>query len=442
MQEPYTGHPRLWQNTVVKCFARLDIHMARYLLQKQKDSLVVFTSMKEIAEVFVSELRAAVNVDRQSAFDAVLDMAEPPLPEKHQATTAAQAKSKAKAQAKAQSDAGHLPLYDLNSRGEVITGLGRLRALGFDLGSTVAFATALDGFSGDRIFVVTGVSDEVLLGAVGGSEEPARLSVERFLSLAKHANSGASMIKHPGWPLARTVRTVAAQRQFAQARVFFALQVLSSLVGSNIEELVDIFLKPSRQVRASTDLAIGALCAVPEAASVKYLEATHKEAGLSAEAFLSEELPEKGRKILLYGSTSNESVSPFWCFGRTAEAGEVNLVQVYYKVSLVGGPDPVTMTPQGMAAERRAAESGTGARAKASGAKIPDSLKRTVAALASGCSEAKLEERCVYLPVLVNCEAVKAGTELKVAKDASSNVVVKQPTAIDVSQLAKRAKLC
>ena len=47
--------------------------------------------------------------------------------------------------------------------------------------------------------------------------------------------------------------------------------------------------------------AIGALCAVPEAVSVKYLEATHKEAGLSAQAFLAEELPEKGRKILLCG---------------------------------------------------------------------------------------------------------------------------------------------
>ena len=409
--------------------------MARYVLHKQKDSAVVFTSMQEIAKVFVKELREAVKVGRQNVFDQLLDMAEPPLPDKHQATTAAQAKSKAKAKAKAQADAGHLPLYDLNSRGEVITGLGRLRAQGFDLGSTVAFATALRGFSGDRIFVVTGVSDEVHLGAIGGSEEAARLSVGRFLSSAKHRKTGDSMIKHPGWPLGRTVRTVAAQRQFAQARVLWALQVLSTLVGSNIEELVEIFLKPSRHVRASKDLAIGALCAVPEAASVKWVDATHSESGSSAEAFLAEELPEKGRKILLYGSTSNESVSPFWCFGRTAEAGGGNLVQVYYKVHLVGGPDPVTMTPHCIAAES------AGARPKASAAKLPDNIRRTVAALAKGCEKAKLAERFVYLPVLVNCEAVKAGTELKVAKDASSNVVVKQPAAIDVSQLAKRYKL-
>ena len=101
----------------------------------------------------------------------------------------------------------------------------------------------------------------------------------------------------------------------------------------------------------------------------------------------------------------------------------------------------MTMTPHGIAAERLAAQSGTGARAKASGAKIPDSIRRTVAALAKGCEKEKVAERYVYLPVLVNCEAVKAGTELKVAKDASSNVVVKQPAAIDVSQLAKRYKL-
>ena len=122
--------------------------MARYLLQKQKDSLVVFTSMKEIASVFVSELRAAVDVDSQSAFAAVLDVVEPPLPEKHQATTVAQAKSKAKAQAKAQAEAGHLPLYDLNSRGEVISGVGRLHALGFDLGSTVVLAPPHRGLRG------------------------------------------------------------------------------------------------------------------------------------------------------------------------------------------------------------------------------------------------------------------------------------------------------
>ena len=71
MQEPYTGPPQLWQNNVVRCFARLDISMARYVLHKQKDSAVVFTSMQDIAKVFVKELRAAVKVGRQNVFDQV-----------------------------------------------------------------------------------------------------------------------------------------------------------------------------------------------------------------------------------------------------------------------------------------------------------------------------------------------------------------------------------
>ena len=430
--------------------------MARYLLQKQKESKEVFTSMNDIASLFVSELRAAVDTGSLSAFAAVLDMVEPPLPEKLQANTVAQAKSQAKAQAKATAGGTHLPLYDLNSRGEVISGVGRLRALGFDFGSTVAFATALDGSSGDCIFVITGVSvapeaicldgsslEEVHLRAVGGREQTARLPVERFLSDAKHASSGASLIKHPGWPQARTVNTDSAQRLFAQARVLFALEILSSLVGSNIEELVDIFLKPSRQVRAKKDLAIGELRAVPEALSVKFAEGTQAEAfqgrGSCAEAFLGGEMPGQGRKIFLCGSVSSESVCPYWCFERTAEASEVNLVQVYYAIQLVGGPDPSTETPQSIGAGSLVAQSGT--RPKASPAKAPESIKRTVAALASGSSEAILKERYVYLPVLVNSEAVKAGTELKFVKEPGTVLVKAHARAIGVPQLAKRAKL-
>ena len=45
--------------------------MARYVLHKQKDSAVVFTSMQDIAKVFVKELREVVKVGRQNVFDQV-----------------------------------------------------------------------------------------------------------------------------------------------------------------------------------------------------------------------------------------------------------------------------------------------------------------------------------------------------------------------------------
>ena len=93
-----------------------------------------------------------------------------------------------------------------------------------------------------------------------------------------------------------------------------------------------------------------------------------------------------GRKIVLVGSASSESVSPYWCFERTAESSEANLVRVYHKIHLVGGPDPITETPQSIAEGSLAAR--TGAVAKAAPSDAPASLKRIVQVLASGVSHA------------------------------------------------------
>ena len=113
-------------------------------------------------------------------------------------------------------------MYDLNSRGDVVSGVVRLRALRFDMGSIVALAPAMDGFEDDCVFFNTGVSDEVHLRAVGAGERQVRLSAHRFLTDAKHACTGDRMIRHSVWPQARTAKTASVAKHFAEARIFFA----------------------------------------------------------------------------------------------------------------------------------------------------------------------------------------------------------------------------
>ena len=442
-EEAFIGGAESWANSVVRCFARLDCHVARYVLQKQGESVEVFTSLNDIALLFVRELRKEVPSASAEAFAGVLSVEEAPSTVKAVAKTQAQAKAKAESKATSSVTATHLPLHDLNSRGEIISGVGRLRALGFDLGSTVVLAPPLAGFEDDFIFVVVDVDDVVKLGGISDSERVATVPIVQFLTDAKQVSSGDRTIRHPGWPRARTMHTASVAKHCLEARVFFAVEVLAALVGTNIADLVDIFVKPSRQVRAKTDLAVGELRAIPEAIGVKTLlgvKPDHETPMICAEAFLGSELHASDRKILLVGSASSESVSPYWCFERTATPSQVNMVQVLYRIQLVGGADHCSETPMSIAARSLAAQ--TGALPKAAPSAAPDSLRRTVHALASrGTDDAGGLERYVYLPVLVNSVAVAAGTELKMEKPPASIAATKKPEAIAITQLAKKAKL-
>ena len=218
-------------------------------------------------------------------------------------------------------------------------------------------------------------------------------------------------------------------------------------MGTDIEELVEIFVKPSRSVRAKKALAIGELVALPEAVGVKILDrlgpAEEVPAG-HAEVFLSGEPEGVRRRVLLTGSTSSDSVCPFWCFERTTDSREVNMIPVLYKVQLCGGPDAISDTKKELASAWFTAQSGASAKASPrppAASSVTALRSRTLRAVAScGSSQEESLERFVYVPVLVNCEAVDEGAELKVEKDASV-APPKTTEPIQVTSLAKKGEI-
>ena len=118
-------------------------------------------------------------------------------------------------------------------------------------------------------------------------------------------------------------------KNFAEARVFFALEVLFSRVGIDIADLVDIYTKPGKMVKAKRDLKVGQLRAVPEAPSVKTLAGDKADQPLPSNcalAIIADDGQESaGRKVVLVGSVAADSVALFLCFGRTTDPAEANL---------------------------------------------------------------------------------------------------------------------
>ena len=106
-----------------------------------------------------------------------------------------------------------------------------------------------------------------------------------------------------------------------------------------------------------------------------------------------------------------ESASPWWFVTTTKEASEANVEIVSYKVTNVAGVDPVT-----------------------SSSKI---------ALAAGADIVTEEvcSTCVHVPVMVNVCALAAGTVLKRYMPSNKEQEDKEPKAMTVAQVAKRARL-
>ena len=136
-------------------------------------------------------------------------------------------------------------------------------------------------------------------------------------------------------------------------------------------------------------------------------------------------------------------------FERVSDEREANLIPVLYRVQLVGGADIVSDTVENLALQRRLSRAGALPKAsgppapprapEASGSSSPHEL--TYRAIASSAvREAEAVERFVYIPVLVNSMPLKAGTELKVARQAKV-APPKRVSAIAATALAKKAKM-
>ena len=247
-----------------------------------------------------------------------------------------------------------MPLYDLNAKGEVTTGIGRLRSCGYDLGCTVRLSAGSTRFEADTIFTVDSVSDLVNLKQVDEPHHAMCVTVAVFLRDASFAATGGRLMKHAGWPGSSVLKTKSAKMKFAEARALCALEILAETLSQGVEDMVDILVKPRRCVRAKRDLALGELILVPETWTLRIVErdAAAQVSEDAAELFFEDNAGWEGHRVLLGSQSGSSAVCPFWCLERTKDDRTVNMVTVLYKVQICGGPDVVTDTVEELSKTR------------------------------------------------------------------------------------------
>ena len=484
--------PCSWPNDVIVQVTVFDVKVGRYVLDKGNK----YASLAKIATELVSDLVKLVKGATAEGLAALLDIDEGNL---RNTPTASGAAPKAKAKAKA-ATGPDTHMYQLSATGQIEGGTGRLRAAGWDTGSTVTLTVTPDGFETTSIFIVEAITaGQVLLALMEDASRKVAITIDAFVATAT-ALAADRLVRNPSWPGGRIARTTTAADTFMKARVWFALYSLIFSAGRDVADLVDIFLKPVKSVRARKDLASGDLVLLPEAVSIKLLngEAADDEAlkTASAEVFLEGGQEEFASRIFVQGSASGEVLSPYWCLQQADRSDEVNMVPVTYRVHTIGGADPWPRDPSlkakdlatGTAAtasgeapatkKQRLDESGLGEATdniwtKAALAKPPPlatakpppnagrlpiisppkapaaqakadailpSQRALVQAVQNNMGRGNGLERYVYFSAYANCKPVQTGETLRIAKVAR---VVKAKAAgpVGVVQVVKRARL-
>ena len=113
-----------WDSTkLCKLFARLDVSMARFMLDKQSNSKIKNKTLDDVLAIFTKDVKAAYPDIATGLFDDLVQLA--PI---------------SSTQAAPQAAAGKLMLYETSAEGKLVDPLARLRSRGFDVGGHVALA--------------------------------------------------------------------------------------------------------------------------------------------------------------------------------------------------------------------------------------------------------------------------------------------------------------
>ena len=264
-------------NGMVQVFGRFDIHVARYVLDRQEvKQAIVFETLLEICKSFVAEAtkvqfegldaKAWEGFGVQTLAGEMIDEGANSTASKKLVKTQA---AHAKAQASDTSDKkASLPLAQINAQGEVVTPLWQLRQKGFDLGTLITFpkktpvdtAGALEeateaGLSADEercSYVIT--DTDPALGAVvltvAGGEEKRFVFAKDILAFAKACKGRATLeVPHPRWPTGRIMDQRVIHQAYWTSQGQCALGMLAHSLKNKVSDQCEILLKPSRSVR-------------------------------------------------------------------------------------------------------------------------------------------------------------------------------------------------
>ena len=247
-----------------------------------------------------------------------------------------------------------------------------------------------------------------------GNDAKRMVSASDILRFASLSKGTRVEVLHPRWPTGRVIHKPEVQQAYWTALGQCAVHTLSKALTNKVSDQCDILLKPSRGVRLKVDVKQGELALLPEGKVVYY--AADKASGALGAGAVRLELgvesgfeEASGAAVAVAPASSMQSASPWWFVEETRDISEANISEIRFKVSNVAGVDPVSVLPGTFSFMEKV---------------LADDVHGTV----------------VFVPVLVNKWALAAGTVLK-RFVPPRQVEAKDPKAITVAHLAKKAKL-
>ena len=432
---PEGGVSDEWDTTkLCKAFARLDICMARFVLEKQETSKAKFATPHAVCNQFLQDLRKEYPAAKLA--ELTVQFAETTAASKPES---ADPKEQKKA---AEQAAAKVSLYSVATDGTFLDPVALLRQKGFNIGC-YAQALARPGQGRPPVYKIVRVADSaagstcrsggaVVLQDAAAPDITRNLSVKQFLAEYEVANAQALVEKHPGWPEKRASNTAAVQAVQRRACVMMALSHLSAQPEHDIADVLEIYAKP-RKVEVTHAFSVGALVLFPETHSVKTLAADDV---LPQEAWQEVTfLPaDEQHRHFLVPSTANDCVAPFWMVGFVETAAEANMELQHVVVQTIGGhdylPHGIVKVPSGRP------DSGGEAPAK----RRRTSGKTDPAATAADSAATSADEPTIWrvkLPIYVNAKPLRVGEPLTVYRKPIKKDRAVQP--INVGALAKKA---
>ena len=289
---PCMGIDDPWDTTsLCKMFARLDIAMAWFVLDKQTGLKVQHSSAASVLQVFMNDLQAvypkcpAAECHKQfcdaaaaeaaaAAKDASAEVADDASAEKNKAATAgavAKAVNAFVAGQAAPPAAGQLLLYETTESGELIDPLARLRSQGLDIGSFVALTSEARAPVWQVASVGSAGGGEVLL-ARKNPEETKTVQIANFFADYAVRDAKDQFEEVRDWVTKRPKNTAAGKTLVKRGIVQAAISHLAEVCDNDVEEKVTLWTKPRKMATARIDCFIGAVVLLPETITVKTRE--------------------------------------------------------------------------------------------------------------------------------------------------------------------------
>jgi hypothetical protein len=425
-----------------KIFARLDISVARLVLEKPGVARQSLKTVEDIGRQFVEDLRASYPDKDLSIF-----VARYPV-------LAAGVAGSATVASKQQADAaaGKLSLYALDEHGTVTDPLALLRSKGFDIGSHTA--DAADVASGSGIMhQICSIDETGGEGPFVNLRDVSSEGVFRKVLLVTFLNGGWEhrdfkqyVEIHPGWPGNRPTTLLAVISLARRGSIFQSLAHLAAFENYRAEGRVTIYTKPARKVEASCSAAVGEVVLLPETNSVKAMSREHIVDAPANSLEVHFEPEDSQQYFFLLPCCGVACVAPLWCVSTTEDKGKANMAWTTVKVTILQGHDfygplqpPTGASSSSKAGPKEAAKKEVKSKAKAKEKAGKGVGKKSLSVEGQADIVDEGTQTMIAIPVMVNSRALSKGDELKVFKE-KPKAKDREVQPIKIASLAKKAK--